>query len=206
MQTRRYPIALFLPRIVLALIAFGRHVVQCMTGNAWFPAPSPPLSQVEADLDALDAAEIAVKNRAPGAAAARDLKRKEVEDDMTGLKAYVHGIVLKNTAAAMAIILSAGMSPQQFGLRTKLPIQALMGPVPGRVILRAKAVGRRVAYEWEMSSDSGKSWVSLGVTTDANTSVDGLINGTIYMFRVRTTVKKTTSGWTQPVSFMVHDP
>ena len=204
MENRRYPIALFLPRVVLALIAFGRHVVQCMTGNAWFPAPSPPLGQVTDDLDALEAAETIARQRAPGAAAARDLKKKAVEDDLTGLKAYVHAIALKNIASAMAIILSAGLTPKQLGHRSRLPIEALMGPVPGRVLLRAKARGARVAYEWELSSDSGKSWVAIGITTDADTSVDGLVNGTVYMFRVRTTVKKTTGGWTQPVSFMVH--
>ena len=205
METRRYPIALFLPRIVLALIAFGRHIVQCMTGNAWFPMPTPTLIQVTDDLDALAAAELATKNRAPGAAAARDLKKKAVVDDLTALKAYVHAIVLKNTLSAMAIILSAGLSPKQFGLRTKLPIDAVVGPIPGRAILRAKASkAKRVAYEWEMSSDSGKTWTAIGITTDADTTVDDLVAGSVYMFRVRTTVKKTTGAWTQPVTFMMH--
>ncbi len=205
MEPRRYPIALFLPRIVIALIAFGRHLVQCMTGNAWFPTPNPPLAQVTSDLDALDAAETLAKQRAPGAAAARDLKKKTVLDDIEALKAYVHSVMMQNIASAMAIVLSAGMSPKQFGLRTKLPIDAFVSDVPGQAILRAKAVTKgRVAYEWQISSDSGKTWVDLGITTDADTTAEGLVAGSVYMFRVRATVKKTTGAWTQAVTFLMH--
>jgi hypothetical protein len=205
MEPRRYPIALFLPRIVIALIAFGRHLVQCMTGNTWFATPNPPLAQVTTDLDALDAAETLAKQRAPGSAAARDLKKKVVLDDIEALKAYVHSIMMANIASAMAIVLSAGMSPKQFGLRTKLPIDAFVSDVPGEAILRAKAVAKgRVAYEWQISSDSGKTWVDIGITTDADTTAEGLVAGSVYMFRVRATVKKTTGAWTQAVTFLMH--
>ena len=204
MKTKRYPIALFMPSVVALLIAFGRHIVQCMTNNSWFPSPSPDLNTVSGHLDALETAQTQAKTRTVGAAAARDLKKKEVEDDLTALKAYVHSIVLKNTSAAVAIILSAGMSPKTFGIRTKLPLEALMGSVPGQVLLRAKAAGKRVAYEWQYSADSGKTWQAIGITTDADTSIDGLTEGAMYMFRVRSTIKKETGAWTQPISFLVH--
>lgn len=193
-----------MPQVVALLIALGRHIVQCMTDNTWFATPNPSLKVVSDDLDALEAAQTAAMSRTVGSAAARDLKKKEVMDDLSALKAYVQAIVLKNTASAMAIILSAGMSPKQFGVRAKLPLEALMGPAPAQVLLRAKAVAKgRVAYEWQSSADSGKTWVTTAITTDADTSIDGLPAGVVYMFRFRATVKKTTGAWSQAVSFLV---
>ena len=42
--TKHISIALNLPKVVSALLLFGRHVVQAMTNNAWFPNPDPPLN------------------------------------------------------------------------------------------------------------------------------------------------------------------
>jgi len=202
--TQRFSISLKLPSIVALLGAYGRHVVLSMTNNKWFPSPTPPLATVSSDLDALDAAETLAKGGAKGTASARNTKKKPVVNDIHGLKGYVEIIANENAGQEIEIIESAGFTAKPPARRNKPPLRAFMGPLPGEVILRAKAVGKRAAYEWQVSSDGGKTWVSFATTTVADTSILNLTPGQTYCFRFRSTVKKTTSDWVQPISFLVH--
>ena len=68
--------------------------------------------------------------------------------------------------------------------------------------LVAKAVKRGAAYEWEMSSDGGKTWVTVAKSTVANTTVSGLVAGTLYMFRFRSTVGQVTSAPCNAIPFL----
>src|SRR4051794_794103 len=114
---KRYPIVLKLPQSVAPLIVYGRHVVLVTAQNPWFPSPTPPLGTITVDIDALEAAEATARNRSKGSAAARNLKKKRVEDDLTELKGYVQSVVNQNPDKAVAIIESAGMSARQLKLR-----------------------------------------------------------------------------------------
>ena len=202
--TKRPQIALYLPKVVALLIVYGRQIVQAMTNNASFPSPTPKLATVSSDLDALEAAEVTAQSRAKGTAATRDLKKKAVDDDLMALKACVQAFVNQSSPeSALAIIQSAGMSVRPYTARQKAVLAALMTQIPGQVELRAKAVGKHAAYEWQYSADGGKTWIAIGTTTDADTTVSGLTVGTTYLFRFRATVKKTTGDWTQ-LSFTVH--
>ncbi len=69
--------------------------------------------------------------------------------------------------------------------------------------MRAKAT-RRAVYEWQFSMDGGKTWVSAGVTSEANVTISGLTLGTTYLFRFRTTLKRVTADFCQPYSLLVH--
>jgi hypothetical protein len=204
MKPKKNPIALNLPQIVALLIVYGRHIVQAMTNNPWFPSPTPPLATVTTDLNALEAAEATALTRAKGSASARDLAQRTVETDLTGLKAYTSSVVALSPAQAAAIIESAGMAPKRVAPRNKPQLAVAMGATPGEGVLRAKAVGRGAAYEWQYSSDGGKTWAAIGITTVANTTVMGLSAGTVYLFRFRTTRKKVTGDWSQTVSFLAH--
>ncbi|MFO0757510.1 MAG: fibronectin type III domain-containing protein [Byssovorax sp.] len=204
MSIKQNTIALNLPKTVSALIVYGRHVVQVMTGNPWFPKPEPKLGTVSADLDTLEDAEATAQGRTKGAAATRDLSRKVVFDDMFGLKGYVQGIANQNPAQAEAIIESAGMSLKKHTSHVRPDLEAHLGKIPGEVILRAKSAGQIAAYEWQISGDGGATWTPLGTTTVANTKAEGLTVGTTYLFRLRVTIKKTTGDWWQPISFFMH--
>jgi hypothetical protein len=204
MNTTHNPIALNLPTVVALLIIYARHVAQSLNGNTWVTTTTPPLATFNADIDALEVAEAAARSRTKGAAAARDIKKKVVVDDLTSIKGNVLSAANLNPAQADAIIESAGMTPKRFGRKPKAELAALMGPTPGEVLVRAKAVAKGAAYEWQYSPDGGKTWIAMGTTTVANTSVFGLVAGSSYMFRFRATVKKTTSDWTQTITFFVH--
>lgn len=203
MKPKRYPIALNLPRMVAALIVYGRHVVQSMLGNAWFPDPPVTMADVTKHLDDLESAQAKVKSRAEGAVEVRDLAEKTVVDDIVALKGYASQIVAKNPVDALLIIASAGLKPRQFRRFHKPELSAAMTGVPQEALLRAKAVRGRVAYEWQASSDGGKTWTILGITTVANLHVPGLTVGTTYHFRFRSTVRATTSDWSQVISLNV---
>lgn len=204
MKTNRNPIALNLPATVALLIVFGRHVVQKMTGNPWFLNLVAMLAAFTTHLDQLEKSEATAKGNGKGAAAARDLDLKLVLDDLNSLKAAVQAVANQNSAQAAAITESAGMSPKKRGKYLKPELSAAMAAVPGQVIVRAKAVKRGAAYEWQYSADGGKTWVAMGITTVAHTSLLGVAMGTVYEFRFRTTFNAATTDWSQTVCLFVH--
>ena len=50
-------VVLHLPKPVPEVLAYAKQIVQAMTGNPYFPAPTPTLPVVTASIAALDAAE-----------------------------------------------------------------------------------------------------------------------------------------------------
>ena len=87
------------------------------------------------------------------------------------------------------------------GRSSKPQLQARVTGVPGTLKLVAKAVRRGSAYLWQYSTD-GKTWVTVGTSTEANVTVPGLTVGTVYYFRFNATFKHTTGDWSQIISFM----
>jgi hypothetical protein len=205
MKAKRHPIALSLPQAVALLIVYGRHVVQKMTNNDWFLDPDPTLPVVTDHIDKLEVAQATAKGRAKGSAAARDDAEKLVVDDMNGLKGYVGKVVSQNPGHEAAIIESSGMKKKGFKRPSKAPLAAFLGPNLGEISVVAKAAKQKgSAYEWQCSTDGGTTWVTIGTTTVANTSLLGATAGTTYLFRFRTTRKRTTSDWSATVRLAVH--
>lgn len=196
-------VALHLPRSHADLIVYANHIVQAMTKNAHFPTPTPPLATVTTDIQVLEAAEVTAKHHAKGDAQARDLALTKVVSDIHGLGAYVQSVADANEAEAAAIIASAGMGTHPHGVHAKPELAAHMGP-GGLVILRALAAGKHAAYEWQMSTDAGKTWTALPVTNKANTTVSGLAIGATVAFRFRATVGSAAGDWSQTVTLLVH--
>lgn len=202
---KRTKIALNLPHVVALLILYCRAVLQAMGNSTWFTSALAALATAKADVDALELAEVAARSGTHGTAAARDLKKTAVESDMTGLQAIVQGVVNQNPPdKAIAIIEAAGMTPKRFTRRQKAVLAAIMGANAAEILLLAKAVGKRAAYEWQYSIDGGKTWIALTATPGAHTSLVGVTAGTTYLFRFRATVKKVTGDWSQIISFLAH--
>lgn len=200
----KHPIALNLPKIVALLIVYGRHILQNMTSNNWFPNHDPALDVAKDHLDQLETSEAKAKGRGEGAAASRDHDLKIVEDDMKALAGYVYKIISQHPEQADIIMSSAGMKAKRFTPRQKATLAAILGFLQGEVVLDAKAVKKAAAYEWQVSTDGGATWVAIGVTSTANTSFQGATAGTTYAFRFRALVKNTWADWSAPVSLTVH--
>ena len=204
-KSPRHRVALSLTHSPDATLAFAQKVARKLTGNKRFPKPRPPLDTFKKHLADLEAAEQAVKDGQPDAAAARDIRLAVVVKDLHRLQDYVQEIVDDNEAEASAIIASAGMFEAKVGHYERPPLEASMGP-GGLVLLRARAApgGRRsAANEWQASYDGGKTWVPLGITSVAHIEVPGLAKGTQALFRVRAVVGTKMGDFTQPIAFVV---
>ena len=62
---------------------------------------------------------------------------------------------------------------------------------------------KRVVFYWQMSSDNGKTWVSLPSTGYAETQLASPGPGS-YQFRALAMVAKTVVDWTQPFNLTIH--
>jgi hypothetical protein len=180
-----------------------RFILGMVAGNPNCPNPIPPIPQVSAHLDALEASEAAAGRRIPGAIQQRNADLRTVRSDMRLLKAYLQSTADANPAEAEVIIKSAGMSIRKKRARTLLPVSAKQGKVTGKVVLRAKALPQPVQYRWQMSTDQ-KTWIDLPESFQSKAEVDGLTPATIYYFRLRTVTRDGLSEWSTPVSVIAH--
>ncbi|MGH7294530.1 MAG: hypothetical protein ACRELB_06350 [Polyangiaceae bacterium] len=200
---RRALVALKLPMPVPALIKTAQAVITALTNNPHFPSPIPPLTTLAAALAALDAAEAATQTRAKGTVAARNAARTQLVSELHAIKAHVQQVADASPEQAEAIIASAGMGVRKATSRSKAPFVATQGPVSGSVKLVAKAAALRATYEWEWSSDGGKTWTPVPPTLQAKTSITSLPVATILQFRYRAVTKDGAGDWSQPTSLLV---
>jgi hypothetical protein len=202
-QTIRPAVAtLNLPTTIAALIIFGRGMVTGMTGNPSFPNPSPPLATVTAAIDALASAETTAGGRAKGAVTARNVAKAALVLLLKEEKAYVQSVANADPENSATIIESARISVRKATPRSPRVFNAAQGPTTGTAKLVA-ASARRAAYEWEYSTDGGKTWVTAPPSLQARTVVTGLPAGTAVQFRYRTVTKTGAADWSAPVSLLV---
>lgn len=187
------------PRIV----TYATHIVEAMTDNPWFPAPTPALATVQAAIDDLAKAQTATLSRTAASTATRDARRRDFKSALDGLTAYVQGVANANPESAVAIIESAGMSVKGRRGPHGRVFGASRGPVSGSVILVAPKVGNRPSYEWAYSVDAGETWILAPGTNSATTTIAGLTPGVRALFRYRCSVKDVWSDWSDPVAVIV---
>ena len=185
------------------LLTCARAIVRSMTGNAAFAAPDPPLSVVEAAIDALSAAETATRSRTAGTVAVRDGRRLALVVLLQQLRSYVQTRADANPDRGASIIESAGMSvkrPRELPARI---FNVRPGRVSGSVTLLAPKAADRAGYEWTYSLDGGQTWHDLPFTLQAGTSVSGLQPGATALFRYRPFTRGGAGDWSQVASIIV---
>ena len=202
-STLRVLVALILPKPVPALILFAQNVVKRMTGNPYFPAPAPTLATVTTAIDGLSTAEAAAIARTKGAVSTRNAKRKELIAVLQQLRSYVQSVADADEANAPAIIESAGLAVRKRPARRARVFAAKPGSASGSAALIAASAGHRAFYEWQYSTDGGKTWVSASTTLQAKTTVTGFAPGAIVQFKYRAATKTGEGEWSQPVSLTV---
>ena len=80
---------------------------------------------------------------------------------------------------------------------------ATQGPVSGSAKITAVVAARRASYEWQYSTDGGKTWIAAPGTLKASTTVPGLPVGTAVQFRYRALTRAGESDWSQAVVLVV---
>jgi hypothetical protein len=178
-------------------------MVKSMTGNAWFPAPQPPLATVQAAIDDLTEAETATLTKAMGTVATRDEKRDALVTLLQALLGHVQWTANANPGSGPAIIQSAGVHVKQKAGPPPRVFTAKQGPTSGSVTLLAPKAGHRSGYEWAYSLDGGITWIAVPFTVRASTTVSDLKPGSKVGFRYRAVTKDGAGDWSEPVWMIV---
>ena len=156
-----------------------------MTGNPLFPTPIPTLAALTQAIERLTAAEPAALARTKGAVTLRNEKDTSLVALVQQLRAYVQAAADANVENGASIIESAGLAVRKAAVRAPRGFTANPGTVSGTVKLVAKSAGPRSSYEWQLSTDGGKTWLSAPVTIQARTVVTGMSAGSTVQFRYR---------------------
>jgi hypothetical protein len=200
---RRALASLKLPHSVPALITYSQGIVNAMTGNPTFPVPSPTLAVIQAAIDDLQKAETAAQARTKGAVAARNSKRSALIGLLDQLRSYVQSVADGDIENGAAIVEKSTMMVRKVPVRPPRSFEVKLGTVSGTVKLSVPAAARRAAYDWESSTDGGKTWSPLPSTLQAKTTVTGLAVASTPQFRYRPVTKAGEGDWSQPISILV---
>jgi hypothetical protein len=192
-----------LPKVVAATITFAQSIVTAMTNNPKFPSPSPSLSTVTAAIAALAAAEAAALARAKGAVTARNDKKAALVALLQHLRTYIQTVADADAENSAAIIQSAGYSVKKTPVHKPRIFSVTQGAVSGTAKVVAPTAAARASYDWEYSTDGGKTWIALPSSLRAATSITGLAQGSTVMVRYRTVTKAGVADWSQPVALFM---
>jgi hypothetical protein len=193
-----------LPKRVADFIGAAQKIHDQMATNAaTLPAPDPALSVLQTQIDTLSTKQALVKARATGSVGDRDVAQKACAVSLATERAYVEKVCNANPTAALTIAEDAGMALRSTAVFEKPPLAAKPGTVSGTVVLAAKATKGAAANEWQYSTDGGKTWVDLPITTKATTSIPNLTPGTTVAFRQRAVTKDGATNWGQTIEHLV---
>ena len=158
-----------------------RVVVKGMTGNTYFPSPSPTLAVFTKDIDALQKANVNIKF-SHSVVPIRDAALKKVMADVKRLVKYVQRIANANLDNAEVIINSSGFHVKRISSATHLKEYKVESLETGKVILTALPNNIRSPYIWEVSIN-GTDWSFLTVSRISTAEYEPLTPGQLYYFR-----------------------
>ena len=196
-------VSLKLPRPIGLLISVLKAILVAMTGNARFLNPTPALATVNSALSDLEKAEAAAQTRVKGATDTRNAKRAALLLLVDALASYVQTIADADPGNGAAIIQSAGMGVRKTTVHGKRVFGVIQGSLSGSVKVVAPSAARRASYDWQWSTDGGKTWQLAASTLQAKTSLTGFAAGSTVSFRYRVTTKTGEAEWSQPIAFLV---
>ena len=196
-------VSLKLPTVVGALITFAEAIVRAMTNNLQFPTPAPTIAVLSQAIADLQTAETAALARTKGAVITRNEKKVALVALLQQLKGYVQTIADANVENGASIISSAGLAVRKVPTRAPRVFTAKPGKVSGTAALVAASAARRSSYEWEYSTDGGKTWVTTPVTLQAKSTILGLSPTATVLFRYRPVTKTGEGDWSQSVSLII---
>jgi hypothetical protein len=187
---------------VAVLTEHSTTVVNTMTVNkSTFGSPSPALTTVSAAIATLVSTQTAFKahlsTRAP-----RDEARTNLMQLMQQLRVYVQSLVSANPAQASTIAQDAAMGLRKAPTHHKSDL-SVKAVASGSVKVVAKALKGAKANDFQYSTDGGKTWIAVPTSTQAHTTITGLVPGTTVIYRHRPITKAGPGDWSQTVAAVV---
>lgn len=202
-SVHRILVILNLPRPVPALVTYAQSVITAMTNNPHFPTPSPALAEVSTALTALQTSESAALTRVKGAVVARNDKRAALVKLLQELRGYIQRIADADPENSATIIQSSGLPARKTPAHRPRVFTAKPGAVSGSADVIAATAARRASYEWQYSTDGGKTWIEAAPSLRSRTTITNLPVASMAQFRYRSVTKAGPSDWSQPVSLVV---
>jgi hypothetical protein len=185
------------------LIVDSGRVISSMTGNASYPNPNPTLAVVGTgrtnfitSVNALDGSG--------SATVARDQKRAVLVGLLRELALYVQ----QACGGDLVVLLSSGFTAQ----KQRQPVGQLSAPdnlrlrrteMTGQLGARCNSDPNANTYQWRYATSlAPTAWTMPDPTTAANTILDGLTPGTVYVVQVRSIGSAGPSDWSDPAMLM----
>ncbi|MFI5151648.1 MAG: hypothetical protein ACHQRM_18125 [Bacteroidia bacterium] len=198
--------ALKLGRLPVAqVISNAKHYVQSMTGNAYFPSPTPPLSAVSTQISKLESAVAVAQTRVRGSVGAMNVERKALTIQLLNLASYVQTIANADPDNSEIIITSAGMDVKKASVKPpKIFSVTLSKTIPNAVVLNTKAV-KASSYIYEMTTDTTNpnGWTVAIISNTVKYTKTGFASGTRYYFRVAVITKNIQGPWSPVLNVII---
>jgi hypothetical protein len=201
---KRTVVALNPPRRMHDFLSFAKFVADRLSHDPLFDPPPPSLPGLEDDIAALESAMVAATTRAAGLAAVRQAREAKVLGGLRQLQDHVQSLANFSPSVEQAaeLIARSGMSVKESAGPSKPTFEVKPGRTSGSAHAYARAPKTRTSYDWQYSVD-GERWLSIPSTVRADAEFEGLVAGTRYSFRCRTTTRAGVSDWSEVVVFIV---
>lgn len=176
----------------------AQNVLNSLTGNVNFPSPYEPLTVITAAIGDLDTA---ITNQKPGdvaSTATLHAKATEVKACLKVLALYVW----RKSNGDEAMALGSGFDISKPAGKPAKTFIAKNGSLTGTVLLETLS-GGRAAYRWEISADPIGVWTEVTTSIISKHTVEGLIPGVKYWFRVALITSAGKQNYSDPYMVLV---
>jgi hypothetical protein len=192
------------------LILLAQAVFAAMSAHAaLFASLSALIATLGTQTTDLVDAQSGVKNKTVGTAE-RNAKRDLVVTTLESLRALIQALCDASPEQAATLIQAAAMKAAAVRARAKAMLAVTLGVQSGVVDLVANArllsmARRSKTYNWQFTTDGGRTWSAAASTPYARTTLGGLPPLIVCGFRVNVVVGDDEPGpWSQTVSILVH--
>jgi hypothetical protein len=198
-------VALGLSKLTVSqLITDTKLWTTSITGNTYFPNPSPSIATVNTQLSKLEAAYTVSQTRVKGSGVAMHSERKALELLLKSLGSYVEGVGNATPDQAAVIIDTTHMPRKKRSPHKSKVFTVETTRVPGEVMVNNKAV-RNASYVYAMTTDPNtpSTWIDIISSRQVKNVHGGLISGTRYYFRTAVSIKGVLGAWSPVVNLVM---
>jgi hypothetical protein len=191
------------PSTIPQLVIYYQNFLAGMSTDPLFAAIAAMITAAKAEVDKLDASELASKTRAPGTVAARDKQLQVTDIKLDQVLSRVQEAGDNDPDNARIIFETHQLKIRVRSQTEKGEFEATQGKLSKTIDVTHQVIKGRVAYLSVISTDKQKWYLGAFGTTSMDTidniNDEKLIVGTLYYLKSRTRYKGIYSDWSQIV-------